>query len=35
MKNDKKQQKPIKVEDWEWAILAGLIAIILFMITNI
>lgn len=28
-------KKPIKVEDWEWAIIAGLIAIILFMITNI
>lgn len=28
-------KKPMKVEDWEWAIVAGLIVIILFMITNI
>lgn len=28
-------QKPIKVEDWEWAILAMLTAIIVFMVTNI
>lgn len=35
MKNNKKQQKPIKVEDLEWAIIAGLIAIIFFMLTNI
>lgn len=26
--------KKIKVEDWEWAILAGLIAVILFMFQN-
>jgi hypothetical protein len=28
-------KKPLKVEDWEWAILAGLVACIAFMLTNL
>ena len=28
-------KKPFKVEDWEWALLVGLIAVMIFMFTNL